>query len=602
MGIKNKKTITFISIIILIASYSNILKAETKTPDDVYYEVQKLKAKVLQLREINNLEDEPWVNRSTQYNKTPRHVYIKSLEVLEKINRYRIIKNMGKISVPYFTGREITPNEVYTLVDRLLYEFDLLLPKELQHDHDNITKVKGKTSNDVYKALWEISTAIDPILGIRGFTPDDTFKRAKQITGLVKLLRKSQNAPEININIKPIEGNKHPNHALAEVNKLLERIKIAEQQLWMKNPVEHQPIPRRVITPTEVYDATGVALAELKRIEYRLGLDHYIEVPQKIENKTPNDVINEIRKATALMPDFSSANNIIQYDKSKLEKTPNHVFALAEYLENKLIEYRKYKNITTEVKTTPHVKKLQPKHVYQKALECLKKINNIRKNQNMGEIAVPQYPLRHITPNEVYDIVIRLDADLNIVLSKQGFKEEIYPLVKDKKIYTDKTPSDVYQKISNVSYLLDSITDAEQFSPDDVFPEIQNIFDEINIITNALNIEIDKGISTKLRKDIKPADVYNLSLEVHNLVKRMQQHAGMQNIGQISIPVSGEIIPSNVFDQIRLIQAELISLKVYLGISKKAKIFPRSKNKTPADGYQVLEQTRNNLQKIFTKK
>ncbi len=587
----------FILCIPFSASSAQANHAADKTPEDVYSRVLILKKQVELLRKTNKVQDESWINQGEQQHKEPRHVYQKVLEVLQKINRYRMIKKMGKISIPPYPGRNITPNEVFTLMERLVDEFNLLLPEELQqldhlgHYEHSFT---GKSSNDVYRELWEVSNGFDAVLGVRGFNPSDTLSRVKEITDIVRFLRQSQGESlEVTVPEQPI--GKHPNHALKEIYLLLEEIRKAEKQLWMKNPIEVPSVPKRVITPTEAYDATGDVLAELQRIKYRLGLEKDFPLHKPETRKMCQDVIAETRLAKALLPDFSRNKNIKQKDPSLLRKTPNHVFALTERLIAYLKAYRDKKNITSPVPDVPYIENLKPKHVYQKAIECLQKTNNLRIREGASSIAVPRYPLRNITPDEVYDLVKRLEDEIGIALSK-GFSNE----GEINENYHDKMPSDVYKNIWTISLLIDSITGGENFTPNDVYPEAQNILSEARIIAKELGFSQEnsqiKEFSSKAKE---PSDVFELSVGLLKRVQEMQVHAGVPDVGQIFVPVSGPITPANVFDHIGLVRAELIVLKVHLGLSEEAPHFKTATDKNPSDVYNVLEQAVVILQNIL---
>ena len=65
-----------------------------KSPSDVYTQADVLKQKVIYLRQQAGIKAK-YPKIALQKNKSPRHVLQKSLEVLAKINRYRIINNYG---------------------------------------------------------------------------------------------------------------------------------------------------------------------------------------------------------------------------------------------------------------------------------------------------------------------------------------------------------------------------------------------------------------------------------------------------------------------------------------------------------------------------
>jgi len=77
-----------------------------------------------------------------------------------------------------------------------------------------------------------------------------------------------------------------------------------------------------------------------------------------------------------------------------------------------------------------------PRHVIQKALEILNKINIYRISKGYGAIFIPPYPIRQITPTDVYEMVKRLDAEVTPFIKNRKFLMSLH-LVK----YYNKTPN-----------------------------------------------------------------------------------------------------------------------------------------------------------------
>ncbi|MCP5005428.1 MAG: hypothetical protein GY941_16050 [Planctomycetes bacterium] len=151
-------SILFTVLIVAITLISPFVYAEitvNKTPDDVYARVMVLKEEVAVLREESEIKDEwPWMEE--QRGKLPRHVLQKTLEILDKINRLRRIRGMGAITVPLYPSREISPDEVFDMVERLVGEINFFLTNIKP---EVVQAVSGKSPNDVYRELWGISRA-----------------------------------------------------------------------------------------------------------------------------------------------------------------------------------------------------------------------------------------------------------------------------------------------------------------------------------------------------------------------------------------------------------------------------------------------------------
>ncbi|MBL3529132.1 MAG: hypothetical protein JMN27_16495 [gamma proteobacterium endosymbiont of Lamellibrachia anaximandri] len=88
-------------------------------------------------------------------------------------------------------------------------------------------------------------------------------------------------------------------------------------------------------------------MAELQRIQFRLGLERQFPDPKPHEGKTPDDVIQNARWAAALLPEFNLGRPLLQYDRSALQKTSNQVFSVSEHIMRRLMQYRRLRGIQT---------------------------------------------------------------------------------------------------------------------------------------------------------------------------------------------------------------------------------------------------------------
>lgn len=585
---------TLRSFLVLVVFCSTFLAGSSlaasvadKTPNEVFGKVMDLSLKVRALRQAKDIKI-PWPDVPQQFDKAPRHVLQKALEVLTKINRYRLIHKLGKISISHFPGRDITPNEVFAIVERLNAEMDLILEPLLQDPVKRDTNAEGsKTPSDVYQALWAASRALDPVLGVRGFNPSDVYAQSLHVVNLVRYLRNSQNLP-LNIPKPKRPHSKYPNHALASVYRLQEKISLAEKELWMV-PIDVPPVPRRVITPTEVFDATETVLAELQRIKFRLGLDENFKTPQPVPGKTPDDVIVNIDWATKMLPIFPVTTPLVQFDPVGFTKTPNHVFAVTDHILGELIRYHDVMKVKTAPSTPPHVNGLKPKHVLQKTLESLEKVNHIRRKVGIGLGAVPHYPLRAITPQEVYDAALRLDEDLGILYEKASMPHISYYNIVDEKGFTGKSPSDVYRNMWQISLFLDTILGIKGFTPNDVYKEAQTVTAQLKIIAKRIG-SLSSVVSPTPIQDVESSLVFNRSLKILKKVHKAQERSGLFSTSLPSVSIQKNVTPSDVFNLVRLIQAELSDLKIHLGIIKIAKRLKKPTGKKPRDAYQELGQ------------
>ena len=569
------------------------LFASQKTPSDVYSYAIILKKKVEYLRKKAGI-NKPFPYVPPQHNKYPRHVLQKALEILNKINLYRIIKGYGPIFIPPYPTRDITPNDVYEMVKRddaevtsFINDLNFLLNLKYK-------KYTGKTPNDVYRLLWSISLGFNDLLGIHGYTPNDVYALSIKLLKNVKFIRESQNLYNYP-KLPKKQTNVHANHLLYKSFDFLKKLKKAQEHLWITHPTDIPKKPHHVITMTEVYDSLQYDLAELQRLKYRLGIERYFKEEPIKENKTPADILQILEYSKELLPIFKPNKPLIQYPISSLNKTPNDVYAVTEEILRKINILKNLKGIHKKANTPPYIYGLKPIHVYQKALESTEKALKLKVQMGFYPSKILGESIRKITPNEVYEKVIRLDGIITILLKKAGYKkakEYIYKI--DKKIPNNKTPSDVYFNLWKISNNLDLLL-IKGYSYNQIFKLEKRLEAKIVILLRILHIKeskIDKVLKEKIEtNNIYLQDIFKESINLFNLIKKVQKRMNM-NITNIIIPEAKNITTNNIYNILRIINASLNEILIYKDIDDS--LIPKSvylinyKNKTINDIYKEL--------------
>jgi len=591
-------------LIIFIAVF-NLFAYKIKTPSDVYSYAMIIKQKVIYLRKEAHIT-KPFPVVPVQHNKYPRHVIQKALEILNKINLYRISKGYGQIFIPPYPASEITPANVYEMVKRVDAEITPFIKNEKFLENLKLVKYTNKTPNDVYRLLWSISLAFDDLLGIHGYTPTDVYALSQKLVDTARFIRKTQNRYG-NVPKPKRIPNLHPNHALYASYDFLGKVKAAEEHLWINNPTEVPKKPHRVITPTDVYDSLQYDIAELQRIKYHLGVERYFKLKPVKGIKTPSDVVQNIKYAKKLMPVFSLNKPLILYPVSSLQKTPNNVYAVTEEILRKLDILKNIKGIHKQPKNPPYIYGLKPIHAYQKATEATEKAIRLKVQMGFYPSDIPRQPLRKITPNEVYQKVIRLDGIVTILLRKAGYKnvdEYIYKL--NKKIPKGKTPSDVYHNLWLISNTFDVLL-AKEYTPNETYKLSYNMIMKLKVLLKKLKIKssvIEEILNSKEQfENKKPSDVFYLTLKIFNEIKQIQKRLNMTP-SNIVIPYEkvNEITPNTVYNALRITNASLNEILIYKNIDENEinYYFGTPKNKTPNDVYKnvlIMQKMLNSLYK-----
>ena len=561
-----------------------------KTPSDVFSQAKVLERILIELRKEQHITA-PLKELEIQRGKLPRHVLQKSLEVLNKVNRYRELHRYGKIAIPPVPSRHITPQDVYKNVNRLKQEVSYFLKNRqiLKQERFKAKPYSGKTPSDVYRLLWRISLGFDDLIG-RGFTPTDVYIQTQQIIKQIKFIRSSQRR-QTHVKMPKRKMGLHPNHALYKAVALIKKISKVEKKLWIK-PVPVPKVAQKIISPTEVYDALQTVTAELSRISRRLGIERSFEKEEVKEEKTPSDVVQNLEYAIALLPEFSFEKKLNQYPINSLVKTPNEVYALSEYILNKIKYIKEQRGIHRRARKAHYIYGLKPIHVYVKGLENLEKVAKLKRLEGFKPSQIPAPPNTKITPSEVYELILRLDDELTLIYNDNPFLDESLHLVAyrnymNKKEYHDKVPSDVFNKLWQVSYELDTILN-QAYTPNETYVLAKRIERDVDLITKHF---LGRNYKLKLKKSDskRPADVYKEAQILMDKIQRLKERGNMNSV-KIAIPKESNITPTTVYNALRIISATLSEVRVFHKISKEFIEEDAVQNKSPSDVYGVVER------------
>ncbi|OPX54845.1 hypothetical protein BTE48_12065 [Oceanospirillum multiglobuliferum] len=548
----------------LIANHASAyIVVPAKTAQDNYTLVLQIQQDVLLLQQFANRSVKlPDVDVIAP--KEPRHVYQKALEVLAKVNRYREIKQLGAITTPLYPTREITPDEVHTLIQHLQGEVRLLLPTHLQANKP-IEKLQLSVSpTNVYQQLWRISLAFDPLLGVRGFTPSDVYQQAEYLVDLIKFLRLSQNLPN-DVAPPKLGKGKHPNHALKSAYQLQGQIYQVQKNLWMKAPELAPTVPKRVITPTDVYDALQVNIAELQRVKYRLGIEFEQRMPELKRNKTPDDVIQMLSWAEKMLPTFQVDGPIFQYRRDTLQKNLSDIYQVVNRLRNQLSALQKARGVRLKLSLVLPTTEVNLRHVLQLNLQSLRRMNLLRKSIKQLPTNVPHPPLHKVTPTELYEMALRLESELANYFDHIGFTP-----VTNTQLSTVTEPSEkqLYAELHQVSQYLDALISKKDFSLHMLYQEAHDIRTELHAIYQQIGRNPTAFVADDyvINNGQDNSTLLSKSLDLLQAVQKIHSRAGAfllpppnkQNISTAAL--------SDIETNLSLIHDELIAVKPFFGL------------------------------------
>ena len=122
----------------------------------------------------------------------------------------------------------------------------------------------------VYKNLADASFLLDGLAG-RPLTPNDVFLNTAYILDELELIAAKLRAP-LSLDVPAVEGRKTPKDVAQQVLRASYKMVNLQTRLGMDaSSVPNLTLVR--VTPSEVYDATNMLLAEMTRIKHHLDIN-----------------------------------------------------------------------------------------------------------------------------------------------------------------------------------------------------------------------------------------------------------------------------------------------------------------------------------------
>ncbi|MBT3196386.1 MAG: hypothetical protein HN344_01580, partial [Gammaproteobacteria bacterium] len=418
---------------------------------------------------------------------------------------------------------------------------------------------------------------------------------------MVWLIRRSQNLYDP---VEPPERKEGQfvNYAMQKVNQFNRKLADEEYNLWMV-PMDVRPVPRRKITPTDLYDLLQNSIAELQQMKYRLGLERTFSMPEPEPGRTIDDVVYNIELALRLLPDFQRQKRI-QFDQQGLKKRPEQVYAVVNHIIQELVHYQRRKGVPPPAhqQNVRTVERLEPRHTYYRSIEVLRQISRVRQQHGLGELTVPDFPNRTITPSEVYEMALRIDRELELIYQRGGADLNDFGISHAENLNPDfstpRTPSDVYQHWGQVAHRLTQLAGGEAES--DIVQSnhrVRQLLAELLLIADARGVVVDPVCCAEEGEAVAPlrplivAELRKVGQQLH----RLKQRTGLLTEEQHHYPNLDKPELSWVSGELGLLLVNSWHLKQYLGISQSVE--SRALRKLHIEGGMKLQVYRG-LQKI----
>lgn len=276
----------------------------------------------------------------------------------------------------------------------------------------------------------------------------------------------------------------------------------------------------------------------------------------------------------ALLPSLAIGQN----------KTPSHVYREAEVLVREIQLLRGHAGVTGQIRDPGEQFNKLPLHVYAKGLEVMDKIASFQKSKGMTPVSVPPTPLRKITPGDVFSLAEELLGEIVRVKSQLGVSEEIT----SPRFVGGKSPSDVYQNLWRASFAMDGLI--PPLTPGHVFRNAEYVLAELDGIAQAMGRKVGLGrVENDAGRKITPKDVLVESFKNLYRIGKLQRQVGITPFTPPSFPI-GKITPSDPYDATAMLLAELVRVKLKLGLTESYQLRELPGKKSPGDVFSQAKK------------
>ena len=261
------------------------------TPSHVFRATEDLIAEIEVLRNELGVYDYP-VEAELPEDRAPVHVYAKTLEVLSKVSRVQRRFGVTPGEVGQIPIKEIDPGDVLRSVNGILDEVRRIKTQMvIENEIEPAELVGSKTASMVYKNLADASFLLDGLRG-RPLTPTEVFGNAVAILDEMELIAAKLRVP-LRLDPPVVEGSKKPRDVAQQVLRATYKVVNLQTRLGMDaSAVPTLTLVR--VTPSEVYDATNILMAEMNRIKVHLEINLPREPRPDARNKKPEDVFGQV--------------------------------------------------------------------------------------------------------------------------------------------------------------------------------------------------------------------------------------------------------------------------------------------------------------------
>lgn len=294
------------------------------------------------------------------------------------------------------------------------------------------------------------------------YSPSDVFSGLEYTNKLLDALLLKQNINKLQLPLSK-ENAVKPMHVY-ELHVAVLR-EIHDYSLNNNRRPPPQPVSTPIeYTPTDVYYLTQLIINSIEST-YRDNVGKINFSVTKRQNKTPSDVYRNLFHL------YYKINRLNNKDKVTPTEVYSHIYRAKDDIQNTLFtlsnrlpdsnESKKrllatavYGMHTDGSSLLAFEEGKKPGHVFEKALQIRNKLNVLRKHNNLPQISHPEtVDYTTIKPIDVFFQTQFIIAELNLL----KIPLNIHSTTNSAKVFSKKTPSDVFHIMKHIDYMLDRL-------------------------------------------------------------------------------------------------------------------------------------------------
>ena len=233
----------------------------------------------------------------------------------------------------------------------------------------------------------------------------------------------------------------------------------------------------------------------------------------------------------------------------------------------------------------------RPAHVYVKSMEVMAKVITFQRRFGVPVGSVRDMPLSEPSPADVLAAVTDILDGLRAVKQQMVIETEVDEAVASAR----PTLSGAYKNLADASLLLDGLI-GQPLNRDDVFGNMMAVIEELNLIATKLQVVLDAEMPA-VDGAKGSIDVAQQQLRAIYKAVSLQARLGMEPSAVPTLTMV-RVTPTETFDMIGLLWAEMARIKWHLGVNVSAPRSPQSAHADAADLFAQMLLIIRNLDQI----